>query len=474
MSELASLLSRPDALSARIKARPIEPVALQKLVQGLPGVSGSRLSIEQTGELQRRLHEAATAGVVDQLRSRDIREGCKVFLHAPEPIIGSAKTTDAVLRRVENKTQRSAVLALITAYVDGFREGEPFGAFASRVRQVVSRWSGRPITPWTELHKSVALFDPSKAPANIAAAVLGGAQSPGEILNKLGLDTEIRQRGGLAEAAFVAATRIVMAKRGPAVIPLQERIIEWGTTAEGRLAFAKALSATVNALLLPWRDADPPDTHRAHLIDVLMALGGGDPRTKPGPWRDVQNTAGEAYSVLMRWLTRASVFQFFDIVDQSLAKDPQGRTMWAYRRRFWTSYLLGEEDAPTIEEAWVAFGEEGAWLARKAARESKEAGFAAFGTQEDRSATHAALIMRIGDWTIVDWSHNAKCNFWRRGGSGAPQLYRPRYPSGTLYSAPRKYPHASPATYTWPTTFAEIIEGKRFYTERRSWRPKRA
>jgi hypothetical protein len=474
MSELASLLSRPDVLSTRIKARPIEPVALQRLAQSLPGVSGSRLSMEQTGELQRRLHEAAAAGEVDQLRSRDIREGCKVFLHAPAPIIESARTSDAVLRRVEDKAQRPAVLALITAYIDGFREGEQFGAFASRVRQLVGRWSGRPISPWPELHKSVSLFEPSKAPVNIAAAVLGGGQPPGEVLNRLGLDTEIRQRGGLAEASFIEATRVVMAKQGPAVIPLQERIIEWGMTAEGRLSFAKALPATVNALLLPWCDADPPDMHRTHLIDVLMSLGGGDPRTKPGQWRDVQQTASEAYSVLIRWLTRASVFQFFDIVDQSLAKDLQGRTMWAYRRRFWTSYLLGEEDAPTIEEAWVAFGEEGAWLARKAARESQEAGFAAFGTQEDRSATHAALIMRIGDWTIVDWSHNAKCNFWRRGASEAPQLYRPRYPSGTLYSAPRKHSHASPATYTWQKTFAEIIEGKRFYTERLSWRPKRA
>jgi len=474
MSELASLLSRADALSGRIKARPIDPVALQKMAQSLPGISGSGLTPEQTAELQRRLHEAAAAGEVDQLRSRDIREGCKVFLHAPQPIIQSAKTADAVLRRVEKKAQRSAVLALITAYVDGFREGEPFESFASRVRQVLGRWNGRPITPWPELNKSFALFDPSKAPTNIAAAVLGGAQPPNEILNKLGLDTEIRQRGGLAEAAFVAATRTVAAKRGSAVIPLQERIVEWGTTAEGRLAFAKALPATVNALLLPWRDTDPPDTHRAHLIEVLIALGGGDPRTKPGPWRDVQNTAGEAYSVLMRWLTRASVFQFFDIVDQSLSKDPPGRTMWAYRRRFWTSYLMGEEDSPTIEEAWVVFGEEGAWLARKAARESNEAGFAAFGTQEDRSTTHAALIMRIGDWTIVDWSHNAKCNFWRRGDPGAPQLFRPRYPSGTLYSAPSQYSHSSPATFTWQKKFAEIIEGKQFYTERRSWRPKRA
>lgn len=474
MTELASLLSRPDALSGRLKVRPVEPTALQRFVTNMPGVAGSRLDPEQTGALQRRLHEAAAAKAVDSLRSRDLREACKVFLHAPEPLIENARTSDAIFRRVQAKGQRSALLALVAAYIDGFREGDQFAAFASRIRQLVRGWKGRPIAPWPELDKSVGLFDPEKAPTRIAAAVLGGERTPAQILGALGLDTTIRQSGGLAEAAFVAAAKIVASKRGPTAVPLQERIIEWVRDADGGLVFARALPDAVTALLLPWTDADPPADHRARLIEVLQSLGGGDPRTKPGAWRSVREQAPQAYAVLMRWLTRASVFQFFDIVDRSLARDPAGRTMWAYRRRFWTAYLLGEEGAPTIEEAWVAFGDEGAWLARKAARENNEAGLAAFGTQEDRSGTHAALIMRIGDWTIVDWSHNAKCNFWRRDAKGAPHLYQSRYPAGTLYSAPRKYPHSSPSTYAWQKTFAEIIEEKRLYAERRSWRPKRA
>jgi hypothetical protein len=474
MTDLASLLSRPDALSARLKVRSIEPAALQKFVSSMPGVAGSRLDPEQTGALQRRLHEAAATKSVAALKSRDLREACKVFLHAPEPLIENADTTDAIFRRVEMKGQRSALLALVAAYVDNFREGEQFAVFASRIRQLLSRWKGRPIAPWPELDKSIGLFDPTKAPTNIAGAVLGGDRTPTQILGRLGLDSMIRQRGGLAEAAFVEATRIVASKRGLSAIPLQERIIEWVKDVDGRLVFARALPNAVAALLLPWADVDPPPDHRANLIEVLLSLGGGDPRTKPGAWRPIREQAPQAYAVLMRWLTRASVFQFFDIVDRSLAGDPAGRTMWAYRRRFWTAYLLGEEGAPIIEEAWVAFGDDGARLARQAARENNEAGLAAFGNQEDKSGTHAALIMRIGDWTIVDWSHNAKCNFWRKGAAGAPQLYQSRYPAGTLYSAPRKYPHSSPSTYTWQKTFAEIVEERRFFVDRKSWRPKRA
>ena len=474
MTDLASLLSRPDALSARLKVRSIEPTVLQKFVANMPGVAGSRLNPEQTGALQRRLHEAVATNSVASLKSRDLREACKVFLHAPEPLIAKAETTDAIFRRVEIKGQRSALLALVAAYIDGFREGEPFAVFARRIRQLLSRWKGRSISPWPELDKSIGLFDPMKAPTNIAGAVLGGDRAPAQILARLGLDSKIRQSGGLAEAAFMEATRLVASRRGSAAIPLQERIMEWAQDANGKLVFARALPNAVAALLLPWADVDPPPDHRARLIEALQSLGGGDPRTKPGAWRPVREQAPQAYAVLMRWLTRASVFQFFDIVDRSLAGDPAGRTMWAYRRRFWTAYLLGEEGAPPIEEAWVAFGDEGARLARQAAKENNEAGLAAFGTQEDKSDTHAALIMRIGDWTVVDWSHSAKCHFWGKGDAGAPPLYRSRYPARTLYSAPRQATHYSPSTFTWQKNFAAIVEGKHFYVERRSWRPKLA
>jgi hypothetical protein len=119
----------------------------------------------------------------------------------------------------------------------------------------------------------------------------------------------------------------------------------------------------------------------------------------------------------------------------------------------------------------VAFGDEGARLARRAARESNEPSLAVFGSQEDKGATHAALIMKIGDWTIVDWSHSAKCNFWRRDDKRIPELYQSRYPAGTLYSAPLKHAHPSPGTFSWQRTFASVIEGSSIYFDRESWIP---
>lgn len=472
MSELAAFLERPDALSSRLKAKLIEPIALQRAVAKMPGMAGSMLDAEQTGALQQRLHQAVEDGRVNSLRSRDLREGCKVFLQGPQPLIDNPKTADAILKRVENKGQRSAVLALVASYIDGFRLSEQVLNFAKRLRQVLNRWKGRPIAPWPELDKAIGLFDPATAPTKIAAAVLGGDRRPAEILGAMGLDSTIRQRGGLAEASFAEATRIVAAKKGDAAIPLQDRILEWLRDNDGQVLFPREFPGLAAALLMPWANAEPSANHRTKLLDVLQAVGGGDPRVKPGGWRAVRDSAPDAYAVLMRWLTAGSVFQFFEIIDRSLARDPAARTMWAYRRSFWTAYLKGEEGAPQIEEAWVAFGDDGARLARQLARESREVGLA-FGTQEDKGAMHAALLVRIGDLLIVDWSHNAKCNFWRKGDRGRPELYRSRYHVGDLYSAKEQHSHVAPSSYSWQKTFAGIIEGRRFFSERKSWRPKR-
>jgi hypothetical protein len=472
MTGLASFLAQPEALSSRLKVGSLEPIKLQRQVEAMAGNAESTLSVEGVGALQTRIRQAAAAQGLDQLRGRDIREACKVFVQGPHPLISDIATADAVVEEVERTQRRSAVLALVGTYIDGFGKTDAFDLFATRLRGLILRWNGRPIDPWLHLHQTFNLFQPSKAPTKIAAAVLSSDQSPARVLAAFGLDTDIRRRGGLGEATFTAAAEAVAEKRGDQVVQLQKRLAEWSTDANQRFAFPKAFLSAARGFLTPWVGADPPPSHRSFLIETLEAFGGGDPRTKPAAWSIVRDNAPDEYRLLMRWLTRASVFQFFDIVDRSLANDPAGKTMWAYRRKFWTAYLLGEEGAPQIEQAWVAFGSDGAQLARRAAKENNEAGLTAFGAQEDKSSVHAALIMRIGDLTIVDWSHNAKCNFWRKGAARSPELYKSRYPKGTLYSAIEQLSHSAPGSYNWQKTFAALIEGRHFYSERRSWRPK--
>ena len=103
---------------------------------------------------------------------------------------------------------------------------------------------------------------------------------------------------------------------------------------------------------------------------------------------------------------------------------------------------------------------------------SGDKSFNAFGKQSDKSPQHAALILQMGDFTIVDWSHSAKYQVWKRGDKGAPQLFKDRYRSGELYSAPIQESHVSPKTFSWQKSLARIIEGRIIYSPKASWRPR--
>ena len=153
--------------------------------------------------------------------------------------------------------------------------------------------------------------------------------------------------------------------------------------------------------------------------------------------------------------------------------DPAAKKMWDYRRAFWMSYLLSDGRSPGIDAAWVAFGDKGATLARDAVRTSGDRSFAAFGKQVDKSPEHAALILQIGDLTIVDWSHSAKYQVWRRGDKAIPQLFLSHYSHGALYSAPIQESHSSPSTFSWQKKLASIIEGQMIFSPKPSWKPKR-
>jgi hypothetical protein len=264
-----------------------------------------------------------------------------------------------------------------------------------------------------------------------------------------------------------------MGLKGQKAVDGQRVLIEWASDDAGKFAYQRAWPDFVEASLLPWEVTEPSEAHKSALIEMLQRFGDGDPRTKPARWRTVMDRAPGAYAVLMRWLTRASVLQFLDIVDR-LMPDPAAKLMWAYRRAFWMSYLFGDGNTPEIDAAWVAFGDEGARMANRAARESGDISFAAFGKQNDKTALHAALILRMGDLTIVDWSHSAKYQVWRRRDQGVPELFRPSYPRGSLYSAPIQEPHPSPSTYTWQRRLAYIIEGKQYLFPKPAWKPKGA
>lgn len=475
MSHLHTLLADPSALVARLKLGALEPTELRRAVTRLGGQSAEGDdTMEHVAILQTRIIAAAEQGVLSRLSRRDVREGCKAFFSDPSPLASHAVAAAGLVGEVGRLQRRAAFFALIDAYLDAFDPGNgDFLALAERLTDMSDRWPWRPADTWPARIRAFALFDPARAPTRLANAILDGDGSAREVFEQAGLITVGRANGGLAEAAFRNACEMVGALRGDRAVAGQTTLIEWARDDRGQFNFPRAWPEFVTASLAPWEAVEPAEAHKSALLMMLESYGGGDPRAKPGKWRTVMDQSPGAYAVLLRWLTRASVLQFLDIVDRSMP-DAEAKLMWSYRRAFWTSYLMGDGSGPKIDAAWVAFGSHGAQLARHSARQTGDQSFSAFGLQNDRSADQSALIIQIGDLLIVDWSHSAKYNVWRKGDKRQPVLFKQHYAAGELYSAPLQDNHSSPRTYTWQRKLARVIEGKIFFSEKPNWRPRRA
>lgn len=469
MTALSRLLAEDAAALVRLRPRAAEPQLLERAVAAMSGDGGGdRLGPDDLGAVQARVAEAARAGTLDRLARRDLREGCRAFLHGPQSPGREPDIADAVLDTVKEQQRRAAFNALIDAYLDGFdAQDEAVDRLGASLADLVPRWSWREGSPWPERARTFALFDPRRSPERIARAVLGSDFPVPTVLTSAALDTDVRRTGGLAAAAFRAACAEVARLSGPPAVPAQSRLIDWARLGDRALAYPAAWPDYADALFRPWTSLEPAEEHKQCIMHAALGYG-KDPRLEPLRWRP----ESVAYQTVIRWLTRASVKQFLDIVDQSLAQ-PEARRMWAYRRAFWTSYLLGLDGSPTIDQAWVAFGDVGARIARAASRRANDPSLASFGTQVEKGTNQSALVLQIGDLTIVDWSHSGKYNVWGRGDRNAPKLFQHKYSYGELDSAPHRDSHVGAANYTWQKRLAEIIEGKRFFSEKPSWRPAR-
>jgi hypothetical protein len=474
MTHLANLAADSKRLVARMKIGKPEPAELRRTVAQLQqNGSDSQLEAEEIGDLQQRIADWANEELNTSLSRRDLRIGCQALLHPPLPPAEDEAVLDHLLKEVERNKRRAAFFAAIDAYLDGFDDkNQTILTLARRLEDMSARWPWRETDRWPSKFSEFSLMDPARAPEILATRVLASEREPYSVFQEAGLDTVGRRFGGLVEAAFRKACHLVKRMKGQHAVSGQRILIEWARKDDGDFGYERAWPDFVEASLSPWQIDEPSEAHKSALLKMLERFGGGDPRAVPAKWRTVMDQTPGAYAVLMRWLTRASVLQFLDIVDR-LMPDQASRLMWAYRRAFWMSYLLSDGSVPGIDAAWVAFGDVGARLAKQIAQQTGDNSFKAFGRQYDKSGQHAALILQMGDLTIVDWSHSAKYQVWRRGDKGTPTLFKTSYPHGELYSAPIQESHVSPSSFSWQKNLARIIEGKNIYSPKASWRPRR-
>lgn len=395
-------------------------------------------------------HKAIEDNSWQNLKRHELRNIGLCLSHGQSPLIENDRFLDRFLSECKNQNRKSLCRALIWAYLFNYTKNNSgllnLGKWLS---SSVNEWDWH----WADRQKNLKLLGNDSAPSYIAEAVLKINQNVSEILDSCGIGGNL-QSGGMAHAAFEEAlTKFsILAKRneaGQVIAPLQ-RILEWAILDDSKFSYPRLRDFFVNSLLEPWENNTPEQEVRTQIQSFLIEHF-GDPRLGGANWLGVSNSAQR---VIRSWLVERALAQFLDVVDE-LALDHQ----WKYRRAFWMAYYKRD----VISDAWVAFAANGAIKARQIAKRQDDVSWLSFGQlQGQGDSSHAVLILRIGDLTIADFSHNGKCRIWNAHNNHAPKPYEKYYDRSDLMHAKAnsEYIHSHSERATWQRNVAGEISSK--------------
>jgi hypothetical protein len=375
----------------------------------------AQLPAEEQRLLWERVREAAARGDWTSIGPKDLKRTADLLFEGDSKLVRFPGLLKGYLAAVEHYPSRGALLRLVSAYCVHFDPKHP--GIRAIARFLVSKLLEMSQI-WMERHQAVGFFDPAKAPSRIAAGLLDHG-NPREGLSQLGL---VGRRGSSGIAAHVfckVADTVRLRLEQDGGLGEVKRLIRWGSADGKTLLFESEKAALANALLLPWRQRPCSLPVRREVERFLLATL-RDPRLHLGQWASVDDSAK---IVMRRWLAENSLEQFLRVVDR-VAPTYQ----WTHRRAFWNAYFK----KGFVLDAWVAFGREGARLARSVSDGVGDEEMAYGELVRPPNIKQAVLFLRIGDLLVADWSHLGSVRIWRRDNENAPELYAPHYGTSSL------------------------------------------
>lgn len=357
---------------------------------------------------------------------------------------------EQLLREFTHRGQARLLRTLAAAYFHFF---DPGNAAIRTVAAFLAEHIDHLGAPWTLAHREAQVFEPAIVAETIAKSALAKGSTPDLVIQDLGFPNPDLFGGVRKQAHFSGLDLIAISTDFEALEHL--RIVGDWSVADGRLRYDEGRARVANALMLPFGDSTPDELIRKKYLSYLLPLM-GDPRTSRGKWIGCE----KAERAVRRWLMEVTLRQFFDVVDKVAAPE-----LWVYRRAFWNAL----HERKYISEAWVVFERHGAAEARRAF--GSEISFAVFdggGIQPG----HSALLLRIGELVVAEWSHNGKCSIWdESAGERAPRLFERTYEAATLrkdvalgHSRRRNVPemgvfiHHGSQTYAWQGHIAQYLK----------------
>lgn len=453
-----------DVLSKRSTERAATHLSSALRVLGEQVNDAGTVAIEDINEFVTRCISTLThESTQERFTQRDKRGIARYLFHKRPDEKKILADFDSVHQLVASELARSPspafIRCLMQSFLFGYGQNHPYLARLAEDLKQIPADQQNGLT-----YHAIALdfLDPKTGHEALSRTIASQSGLPRNTLSQLGFTADL-EFSTFTEAAF--AHFCDKAARDSPTKEKVDALLDWAllstaTSDQGGLnpaneRYGRRRVNFINALLLPWSDSieEPPSTLESKIRNLLLESL-GDPRFlgSAASWEGVDPKARD---VLIHWLNAASLRQFFDIVTDTMTSS-DGKRMWRYRRKFWTAYL------PYINHAWVVFAQEGERLALRRAANTGDKSFRQFArfSLAGVSSEHAVLLLKIGDTTIAEWSHNGKCRIWSKGASTKPTLYERNYNPYDLRNGEWDQAHTGNETYGWQQKIAAEIRAR--------------
>lgn len=357
------------------------------------------------------------------------------------------------------KHSRSVIRALINAYISFFSEDDH--SF-KRVGRFVFQWLSDDVSrfgeKWLAIHALCELFFAESVGKSVSRAILSSTNIK-DGFDALGITGELLD-GGLASLSFRYAyesvSRDLFTWNGTRNLEPVFRILEsWCTGENQRFRYTRLLTPMAVTVLESLDGSSAPFDFQERIVRFFVRQL-GDPRIQRAHWFGVSD---KAKHVAIRLLIRGTLEDFTRVIDATAdAKH------WQERKPFWLKYY----ESGAIEDAWVAFGPQA--TSRAVHLENPHARL-----NNASDTAHSALIVRMQNLIIVEWSHNGRCRFFPlQSGRWTPSLYEPSYDFRELHRHANDSGDYLSHMSNWQFKFAaRIYEGTNIrhpvYGSGRSW-----
>jgi hypothetical protein len=414
---------------------------------------------------------AGSPGGLASAQRRDLKFAPWLLWTGSDGIAGLPGMFDILFREAERLG--SVRRSLIESWIANCDTSQPtVQTCGSLIELLLGKSDDARIEVWRRAEARFQYFRVQSGPGRIASAILNGTEPVTEILKAAGLDEPLRAASGYARLVNFQLLKELppplASSWGESVFARAQAFAVVGRTL--RFEEAEARGALANSLLTPWAPGSRLSARgdvRSQVQSFLLTRL-GDPRTRRANWLHVEESK---IGVMRRWLSRASLKAFFDVVANHAHEN------FEYRRAFWNAYL----EAEAIEDSWLALGAN-VHAEAQGIRELQ----GSFARLRGASSNQSVLLIKVGPVIFSEWSHSGSLRAWPEDWKDAPRIGLPEYRRLDLTGKCLPFPngpdgaqqgkglwHVGSENGRWQSVAADFIAGRcGVRLTQRHWMPK--